>query len=169
MDTRRQREHVREPDRIRCLECGKCFRALPRHLARAHEMEVDDYRAKYGIRVGEPLVCGEWSAAIRASNKAKQLGKHLTGRGPRPGFTQRDFVRRQRAQQYKQLAAIGTDAISAMDRTEDRRRRLAPYPVTISQAAERLQCSLSAAYTFLSYCVSKGRLRRIRRGVYDKV
>ena len=45
---------------------------------------------------------------------------------------------------------------------------MAPYPVTVDQAAERLGCSKSAAYTFLSYCLTSGRLRRIGRGLYTE-
>lgn len=159
----------RERDRIRCLECGRWFRALPTHLLRKHGLDDESYRLKYGIPVGVPLVCREWSETQTRRNIERDSGRTLTGSGPSPGFAQRESVRRNRECDYARLAKLGLDAAASLDKTADRRGRLRPYPVTVAQAAERLGCSKSAAYTFLSYCLTSGRLRRIGRGLYGEI
>jgi hypothetical protein len=158
----------REQDRIQCLECGRWYRALPTHLRRSHDLSDEDYRLRHGIPVGVPLVCLEWSERQCRRNVELGLGRHLTARGPSPGFRQRESVRRLRKPDYGRLAASGTSAASSRDRTAARRDLLRPYPVTIAQAAERLGCSKSAAYTFLSHCIALGRLKRVGRGCYDE-
>src|SRR4051794_6467146 len=37
------------PDYIMCLEDGKKFKSLKRHLRTAHEMSADQYREKWGL------------------------------------------------------------------------------------------------------------------------
>jgi len=158
----------REHHRIQCLECRRWFRALPRHLLRAHDRDDEDYRLKFGVPVGVPLVCIEWSENQSERNIEREARRTLTGRGPKPGFEQRESVRRQRKQHYRTLAQAGTVAAAQQDRTAERRKQLEPYPVTVQQAADRLGCAKSAAYTFLSFCVQTGRLKRIARGLYDQ-
>ena len=36
-------------DHIVCLECGKSFRTLKRHLQIDHNLTTDDYRERYGL------------------------------------------------------------------------------------------------------------------------
>jgi hypothetical protein len=158
----------REQDRIRCLECGRWYRALPTHLRRSHDLSDEDYRLKHGIPVGVPLVCLEWSENQSRRNIEQDSKRTLTARGPAPGFRQRESVRRRRRPDYARLAASGSSA-AAHDKTAERRELLRPLPVTVAQAAERLGCSKSAAYTFLSFCVQMGRLRRVRRGLYGSL
>lgn len=43
-------------DRVVCLECGKSYEALPRHLACVHLMTTDDYKTKYGIPYSRGLI-----------------------------------------------------------------------------------------------------------------
>lgn len=158
----------REEDRIQCLECGKWFRALPRHILRRHGMTDEDYRLKYGIPVGLPLVCREWSANQSQRNRDQGLDRTLTARGPAPGYAQRESVRKHREPDYARLAESGLNALSGVDKTEARRERLKPYPVTVAQTSDRLQCTMRAAYVFLSMCVRTGRLARIGRGLYGE-
>jgi hypothetical protein len=159
---------TREQDRIRCLECGRWYRALPTHLLRSHGLSDEDYRLKHGVPAGFPLVCIEWSEDQSRRNVERGLTRHLTARGPAPGYAQRESVRRRRRPDYARLAATGSSAAATRDKTAERRDLLRPYPVTVDQAAERLGISKSAAYTFLSYCVGLGRLRRVGRGRYDE-
>jgi hypothetical protein len=161
-------DQPRERDRIQCLECGKWYRVLPPHL-RTHDMDGEDYRLKFGVSAGVPLVCEEWSEAVSRRNIERDAGSTLTARGPKPGFKMRESTKANRRAEYERIGALGRKAAHAIDKTEFRRKRLKPYPVTIAQTAERLQCTMSAAYNFLASCAEAGRLRRIGRGVYDEV
>lgn len=158
----------REQSRIRCLECGRWYRALPSHLRHKHELSDEDYRLKYGIPAATPLVCGEWSETQSRHNIERDAKRTLTARGPTPGYSQRESVRQNRKSSYDRLAAAGSSVAASLDKTAGRRELLRPYPVTVSEAAERLGCSRSAAYTFLSYCLTSGRLQRINRGLYGE-
>lgn len=160
-------EHPREAARIRCLECGRWFRALPTHLLRKHGLEDDDYRLKHGIKATSPLVCLEWSERASRFAVDTEIASNSIARGPKPGYRQRESVRVRRGGDYATLAALGSAAAAELDRTEARRKLLAPYPVTAEQAADRLGCTKTAAYTFLSWCVRHGKLRRLGRGLYD--
>lgn len=157
----------RQTDRIRCLECGRWYRALPTHLRRGHAMTEDDYREAHNIPAGLPLVCLDWSDAQSRRNRDRGASRTLSTVGPEPGYRQRDYVLRQRRAQYLDLAAQGAQAARQVDRTADRRAALAPFPVTVAEAAERLGCSRQTAYRFLGECVARGQLRRIGRGHYD--
>jgi uncharacterized protein YbaR (Trm112 family) len=159
----------REQDRIQCRECGRWYRALPTHLLRTHDLDDEDYRLKYGIPVGLPLVCREWSETQTRRNIERDAKRTLTARGSHPGYAQRESVRQHQRPNYARLAAAGTAAAAQLDKTVHRRELLRPYPVTVAQAAERLGCSMRAAYNFLSYCLTSGRLRRISRGLYGEV
>jgi hypothetical protein len=106
---------------------------------------------------------------VSAKNVERGSRRTLTAPGPSPGYAQRESVRRNRREQYARLAESGAVAAAKLDKTEARRARLAPYPVTVGQASERLGCTRSAAYTFLSYCVGAGRLRRVGRGLYGEI
>jgi hypothetical protein len=158
----------RERDRIQCLECGRWFRALSAHFRRAHSMADEDYRLKYGIPVGTPLVCPELSEDHSRHSIERGLGRNLTARGPSPGFEQRESVRSLLAGHYAAMGRAGRAAAAKLDRTAERRAALRPYPVTVAEASGRLGCTTQAAYNFLSRCVASGRLRRIGPGAYDE-
>lgn len=64
-------------DHIVCLECGKNFRVLKRHLETDHQMTTDQYRERYNLPRDYPLVAPEY--AETRSRLAKQIG---LGRGP---------------------------------------------------------------------------------------
>lgn len=162
-------EQPRESDRIQCLECKQWFRALPNHLRRTHGYSDEDYRLKFLIPVGVPLVCIEWSENQKQKNRENNSKKTLERGRQRKGFKQRESVRKHRKGHYKILAKTGLDTASKKDKTERRRELLKPYPITVDEASERLSCTKKAAYNFLSYCVGKGLLKRIKRGVYSLV
>ena len=46
-------------DRVICLLCGKHYRALGYHLKVSHEVDIDDYKKKYGILWGKSLTCND--------------------------------------------------------------------------------------------------------------
>jgi hypothetical protein len=61
--------YIGEP-RIRCLECGRRFKILGTHLRRAHQMEPDAYREKYGIPYKVGLACPEQREIARQNKLA---------------------------------------------------------------------------------------------------
>ena len=55
---------------ITCLECGKKFKVLTKkHLAH-HGLTPDEYRAKYGLKKGQPLAC-----KALARERRKKMGE----------------------------------------------------------------------------------------------
>ncbi|GIU66347.1 MucR family transcriptional regulator [Candidatus Phycosocius spiralis] len=66
------------PDHIVCLEDGKRFKSLKRHLRAAYDMSPDDYRSKWGLAPDYPMVARNYAAA--RSELAKKIG---LGRGRR--------------------------------------------------------------------------------------
>jgi predicted transcriptional regulator len=61
-----------KPDRVVCLEDGKAFRTLKRHLRTAHGLTPAQYRAKWGLSSQYPLVAPRYAAA--RSKVAKRIG-----------------------------------------------------------------------------------------------
>jgi predicted transcriptional regulator len=60
------------PDRILCLECGKSFTSIKRHLANDHELTPQQYRTKWDLPEGYPMVAPAYS--VRRSMLAKESG-----------------------------------------------------------------------------------------------
>lgn len=60
------------PDYIICLEDGKKFKSLKRHLRTTYNMSPEDYRAKWNLPRDYPMVAPAYSAA--RSQLAKQMG-----------------------------------------------------------------------------------------------
>ncbi|MEX0954392.1 MAG: MucR family transcriptional regulator [Rhizobiaceae bacterium] len=65
-------------DSITCLECGKKFKSLKRHLSGSHDMTPDEYRAKWDLPASYPMVAPNYSA--ERSEMALKLG---LGRKPK--------------------------------------------------------------------------------------
>jgi predicted transcriptional regulator len=66
------------PDYIICLEDGKRFKSLKRHLRSSYDMTPEAYRAKWGLPSDYPMVAPNYAAA--RSVLAKKIG---LGRGTR--------------------------------------------------------------------------------------
>jgi predicted transcriptional regulator len=60
------------PDYIVCLEDGKKFKSLKRHLRTQYSMTPEQYRDKWGLPPDYPMVAPNYAAA--RSNLAKQMG-----------------------------------------------------------------------------------------------
>lgn len=60
------------PDFIICLEDGKKFKSLKRHLRTRYAMSPDEYRAKWGLPHDYPMVAPNY--AKERSNLAKRMG-----------------------------------------------------------------------------------------------
>ncbi|MER8571953.1 MucR family transcriptional regulator [Mesorhizobium sp. M1338] len=63
------------PDYIICLEDGKKFKSLKRHLRTDHGLSPDDYRAKWGLPPDYPMVAPNYSAKRSALAKSTGLGR----------------------------------------------------------------------------------------------
>ena len=60
------------PDYIVCLEDGKHLKMLKRHLASSYNLTPEQYRAKWGLEPGYPMVAPNY--AEKRSALAKQIG-----------------------------------------------------------------------------------------------
>src|SRR4051812_22726700 len=61
-----------QPDYIICLEDGKRFKSLKRHLRTVYDLTPDQYRAKWGLPRDYPMVAPNYAAT--RSELTKQLG-----------------------------------------------------------------------------------------------
>lgn len=59
-------------DKVFCLECGKGFTTLKKHLAISHNLSPKDYRKKFKIPAKTPLVARNYSESKRKI--AQKLG-----------------------------------------------------------------------------------------------
>lgn len=59
-------------DRIVCLEDGRTFKSLKRHLRAAHGLSPEEYRAKWGLGKRYPMIAPVYSA--RRSQLALEMG-----------------------------------------------------------------------------------------------
>src|SRR4051794_26364010 len=51
-----------QPDYIVCLDDGKRFKSLKRHLRTVYNLTPDQYRAKWGLRPTYPMVAPNYAA-----------------------------------------------------------------------------------------------------------
>jgi predicted transcriptional regulator len=61
-----------QPDHIICLEDGKKFKSLKRHLMTHYNMTPEDYRQKWGLPPDYPMVAPNY--ALARSELAKKMG-----------------------------------------------------------------------------------------------
>lgn len=66
-------------DAIICLECGKRFRSIRRHLNNAHDLDPAEYRAKWDLPRDYPMTAPSY--AERRSELAKSAGLGRKGKG----------------------------------------------------------------------------------------
>jgi predicted transcriptional regulator len=64
-------------DAITCLDCGIRAKMLKRHLATAHGLTADEYRARWGLAPNYPMITKNHSA--RRSALAKSFGLGVRG------------------------------------------------------------------------------------------
>ena len=63
------------PDYIICLEDGKKFKSLKRHLRTAYQMTPEQYRAKWKLPQDYPMVAPNYSASRSSLATASGLGR----------------------------------------------------------------------------------------------
>ncbi|TWI22814.1 MucR family transcriptional regulator [Mesorhizobium tianshanense] len=62
-------------DYIICLDDGKKFKSLKRHLSTHYRVTPDEYRAKWGLPADYPMVAPNYAAARSALAKTMGLGR----------------------------------------------------------------------------------------------
>ncbi len=67
-------------DYIICLEDGRKFKSLKRHLRTKYNLSPEEYRTKWGLPKDYPMVAPAYAEA--RSNLAKQMGLGQGGRKP---------------------------------------------------------------------------------------
>jgi predicted transcriptional regulator len=81
------------PDYLICLEDGRRFKSLKRHLRTKYDMSPEEYRSKWGLAKDYPMVAPNYAAARSALAKNMGLGKggrqppKAPGRGRRAAKT----------------------------------------------------------------------------------
>lgn len=63
------------PDFIFCLEDGKKFRMLKKHLRACYDMSPEEYRAKWGLSADYPMVAPNYAAKRQELAIQSGLGK----------------------------------------------------------------------------------------------
>lgn len=67
------------PDYIICLEDGKKFKSLKRHLRTHYNQSPEEYREKWGLPHDYPMVAPNYAAARSALAKKMGLGQRRKG------------------------------------------------------------------------------------------
>ena len=75
------------PDAIICLEVGRKFKSLQRHLRTKYNLTPEEYRAKWGLPKDYPMVAPSYAAA--RSSLAKSMGLGQGGRQAAKGPAKR--------------------------------------------------------------------------------
>lgn len=68
-------------DYIVCLEDGKKFKSLKRHLRTHYDLSPEEYREKWGLAPDYPMVAPNYAAARSALAKKMGLGQQRRRRG----------------------------------------------------------------------------------------
>src|ERR1700741_3874074 len=63
------------PDFLICLEDGRRFKSLKRHLRTKYNISPEDYRAKWGLPKDYPMVSPNYAASRSALAKSMGLGQ----------------------------------------------------------------------------------------------
>jgi predicted transcriptional regulator len=67
------------PDYIICLEDGKKFKSLKRHLRTHYNLSPEEYREKWGLAADYPMVAPNYSATRSRLAKDNGLGRKAAG------------------------------------------------------------------------------------------
>lgn len=64
-----------QADKITCLNCGKKFKTIKRHLMVHHELSPEDYRKHWGLKPDYPMVAPNYASVRSDMAKVSGLGK----------------------------------------------------------------------------------------------
>jgi predicted transcriptional regulator len=73
-----------KPDYIICLEDGRRFKSLKRHLQTTYGLSPDEYRQKWGLRADYPMVAPNYAAQRSELAKSIGLGRRKAEAAPPP-------------------------------------------------------------------------------------
>ena len=62
-------------DHLVCLDCGKSFKTLKRHLRTDHDLAPEKYRAKWGLPIDYPMVAPSYAKTRSALAVSIGLGR----------------------------------------------------------------------------------------------
>ncbi len=94
-------------DFIICLEDGKPFKSLKRHLRTRYGMTPEDYRAKWGLPADYPIVAPSYAEARSALAKKTGLGKGKATQGLGGAKSQLDLAHNPQAKSKTKPRAPG--------------------------------------------------------------
>ncbi|TGQ72896.1 MULTISPECIES: MucR family transcriptional regulator [unclassified Mesorhizobium] len=77
------------PDYIICLEDGKKFKSLKRHLGVHYGLTPDEYREKWGLRADYPMVAPNYSASRSELAKSMGLGRKAPAKAAKKSARQK--------------------------------------------------------------------------------
>ena len=72
-----------KPDKVVCMDCGMELQMLKRHLSTHHGMNVDEYKAKWGLSADHPMVAPNYAERRRVLAKKIGLGRKLGTKMPK--------------------------------------------------------------------------------------
>jgi predicted transcriptional regulator len=72
------------PDHIICLEDGKKFKSLKRHLRTRYDMSPQEYRAKWGLASDYPMVAPNYAEKRSALARSMGLGRRASAEAEVP-------------------------------------------------------------------------------------
>jgi predicted transcriptional regulator len=81
-------------DHIICLEDGKKFKSLKRHLSAHYGLTPDEYRAKWGLPPNYPMVAATYAATRSALAKRMGLGRKREEQKPAPADVESNTKRK---------------------------------------------------------------------------
>ncbi len=114
------------PDYVICLEDGKKFKMLKRHLRNVYDLSPDEYRRKWGLSSDYPMVAPKYAA--RRSEIAK-----IIGLGRKPG----QKVKGKKVRKYATRTFDGFQSYPGSNRPYGYRG----HPKRQSEVGSRLVCS----------------------------
>jgi predicted transcriptional regulator len=72
-------------DRVYCMCCGRGFKMLKRHIGAEHGLTEAQYRARFGLPGGFPLVAPAYSESKAVQARKAGLGRHPRAAAGRTG------------------------------------------------------------------------------------
>ncbi len=70
-------QQSQKPDSLVCLECGKSFKSLKRHLSRHHSLAPQAYREKWKLPETYPMVCLQYAKVRSRLAIESRFGQHI--------------------------------------------------------------------------------------------
>lgn len=159
---------------LQCLDCGRWYRALGHHLAKAHHTSTADYRRRHELPAGLPLL----AADLRAGWARRARSQYPTNTGlhhaqePQLARAALRLAHRARAEsgqrtgarlaQQQQLAARSAEVRAATRARYDQAARALGHPsIDALLAATRLQPARHLAAMLRVSKSTAGRLRQL--------